>query len=452
MTSKHSKDAARIENARDAQPAVAELHLPPEISYTCQNSGVCCTTFDTIPVSHNCAEQLETISPAEQTALRSDVGAGNGPFTAAGMPGDPPRLARKHDGSCIFFDKDRLCAVHRIIGPHAKPQVCRDFPYRYVETSGGTYVGLSFMCPSVRNNIGSPVGEQGAQLRSHYAVAQSVLEAPARVALNRRIELTWDEYIDLENTFAELLAIPSIPLNQRLIACCALVSFVDAYYQEMNGSPVVGPGNRMPPAALAGFLSALRSTSYAELLRVSIRARKGPTYIKQMFLGMFTGFANTLHRKGGRARTVATVLAQYVRHAAGIGKVRLKPIAVSLSYRDLARAKLPCTGAAVELIERYVRHCIFRKDLVLSGNVSRRLRLLVLNVALIPWYATAEAVQHGRTEPIDEDFSEAVAHVEKLYGFHSRFYRFFEENATFDDIVEAFMLKPNYPYLLLGQT
>ncbi len=103
------------------------------------------------------------------------------------------------------------------------------------------------------------------------------------------------------------------------------------------------------------------------------------------------------------------------------------------------------------MLERYIRHCIFRKDLVLMGNVSRRLRMLALNLALVPWYATAHALQAGHTDPNDEDFSEAISHIERLYGFHSRFYRFFEENPAFEDVVEAFLLKPNYPFLILGE-
>ena len=440
------------EEAETASSNAASLHLPQDLSYTCSNTGVCCTTFDTIPVSQDCAAFLNDLSPAQENAIRADAGSDTEPFTAPGMPGDPPRLTRKADGSCVFYDKDHLCAVHRIIGAHAKPQVCRDFPYRYVETTGGVYVGLSFVCPSVRANAGTPLRDQEPELRTHYGVAQSILESQRKVALNRRIDLTWDEYLALESCFAELLAMEALPLGQRLIACCALVTFVDAYHQQLAGAPVAGPGNALPPGALGEFLDAMRNTRFESLLRVATRRRKTSPAVKRMFLGMFTGFANTLHRKGGRLHTITNVMVQYVRHASGLGKIRLKPIPGELTHRQIDAARLPENGSpAADLIARYVRHCIFRKDLVLSANVARRLRLLVLNVALVPWYAMAEAQQHERTQPADDDYSEAVAHVEKFYGFHSRFYRFFEDNATFDDIVEAFMLKPNYPYMLLGQ-
>lgn len=433
-------------NASTARP----LHLPADISYTCQNSGVCCTVFDTIPVSHDCAELLHSLTPDQEASIRADAGADRQSFTAPGMPGDPARLTRKQDGSCVFFDKDHLCAVHRIAGAQAKPQVCRDFPYRYVETENGAYVGLSFVCPAVRGNLGTPVREQLALLNEHKKVASSVLDALPVVALNRRIVLSWAEYLALENTFTELLSISSIPLNQRLIACCALVNFVDAYAEELAGAPVTGSDNRLTPGGLSDFLSALHATGYSQLLRVAARHRNNSPAVRRMFLGMFAGFANTLHRKGGRVRTVISVMIQYVQHMGKLGKVRLKPINVVLSHRELQRSKLPQTRDASELLERYVRHCVFRKDLVLGTNVSRRLRLLVLNVALVPWYAAAEAKANGRTAAADNDYSEAIAHIERLYGFHSRFFRFFEENATFDDIVEAFMLKPNYPFVMLG--
>jgi Fe-S-cluster containining protein len=426
------------------------LVLPGDISYTCQNSGLCCTTFDTIPVSESCANFLHQLTAEQEAAIREDAGSGQQSFTAPGMPGDPPRLTRKVNGSCVFFDKDRLCAVHRIVGAHAKPQVCRDFPYRYVESSAGTFVGLSFVCPAVRDNKGTPVREQHDVLQEHFRVAASKLDGPKEIALNRRISLEWAEYLQLEATLLELMSLRDVSLSHRLISCCALITFVDAYHQQLAGSPVAGPGNHLPHGSLEEFLNTLRGTGYRELLRVAMRPRKTSPAVKRMFVGMFAGFANTLHRSGGRLRTVATVLTQYVRHAAGIGGVRLKPLTVLLSHAELDGVKLPTSEKAAELLERYIRHCIFRKDLVLSANVARRMRLLVLNVALVPWYAMAEAKVNQRAVPADEDYSEAIVHVEKFYGFHSRFYRFFEENATFDDIVEAFLLKPNYPYMLLG--
>jgi hypothetical protein len=82
--------------------------------------------------------------------------------------------------------------------------------------------------------------------------------------------------------------------------------------------------------------------------------------------------------------------------------------------------------------------------------VWKALNLLLLNAGLIRWYAAAEALDAGRNLPSDSDFSEAVRHVEQIYGCHSGFYRFLAEQPSMDDIIESFLIRRNYPFIVLG--
>src|SRR5688572_1181807 len=119
MTTLDAKVAAGdLAENNDTVAERREFHFPRDISYTCQNTGVCCTTFDTIPVGESCASLLQNLSQEQESSIRADARSGGQSFTAPGMPGDPPRLTRKDEGSCVFFDKDHLCAVHRIVGAH----------------------------------------------------------------------------------------------------------------------------------------------------------------------------------------------------------------------------------------------------------------------------------------------------------------------------------------------
>jgi hypothetical protein len=98
-------------------------------------------------------------------------------------------------------------------------------------------------------------------------------------------------------------------------------------------------------------------------------------------------------------------------------------------------------------IARYLRHCIERKDLVLFGDVNRRMRLLAVSGSLIAWYAAAlQSDGHSQAAAWDE----AIGIVERLYGFHSTFYQFFERNHAFSDVVDSFLLKPGFPYVVFG--
>ena len=86
---------------------------------------------------------------------------------------------------------------------------------------------------------------------------------------------------------------------------------------------------------------------------------------------------------------------------------------------------------------------------LVTSTITRGLNMLLLNVALIRWYTAAVAAEQEHDEPTEEDFSTAISHCEKYYGFHSSFFHLFERYPAIDDIVESFMRRRNYPFVLL---
>jgi Fe-S-cluster containining protein len=425
-----------------ATPGSDNLQVQPGMVYTCQNSAVCCRTFETIPLDPRAAANIESAAfqrefqPADKTS--------------PGLSSHQSHLARTACGDCVMLTGDHLCAIHSILGAEAKPQVCQDFPFRYVETPGGTFVGLSFVCPSVRGQVGDLLSEQAAYLDHHHAKAQSRHATPASVPLDARLSLRWEDYIVLESLLAEVMMIRSRSLRHRLAAMGVLINLLPRFAVEIDPTLIGSSAAFIPRDLMDGMATTLRNEQFESLFRIAAKPIKGAGRTRRMFLGMFVAFANRLQHSTGRIGVIAGVLGQYVRHASGLGRVKLNPVGSKLSHSDLGRAKVPENGEPAEMISRYVIHCLFRKDLLLGTGLARRLRLLLLNTSLIPWYAAAEAKAAGCTQPAPQDYSEAIAHVEKLYGFHSQFYSFFERNAWFDDVVEAFLLKPNFPMIMMS--
>jgi Fe-S-cluster containining protein len=422
----------------------AILHVPEGIRYTCHNSGVCCSTFPHIPVDENSVAAMRSGDLARTGVASIDEAIEPDP---AGK--DPPHLCRRPDGACVFYGEDHLCELHRVIGIAAKPNVCREFPFRYRETPGGVYVGLSFVCPSVRGNRGALLTDQRANLEQAYPRAYAVSKVEGPILLNSRVQVSWEGYLDVEQSFYELLERDDQPLEVRLIALNVLINFVDTYFRRIHAeAPSIGEARLIGDEELAGFLKALRATNYADLLRVAGK-RVTAHRLRRMFQGMITGFGNTLFHKRGRTAAVAGVAWQYARHAVGLGSVRLSPLAQRVPHRHLARTRFPREGEALELLVRYTVHSIFRKDLMYRMDVLRGVNQLILNAALIQWYAAGEAANHGRSEPVFDDWSEAIGHVEKLYGFHSRLYQFLSEYPSIDALIDSFMVRKNYPFVLL---
>jgi len=425
----------------------AEIHVPKGIAFTCHNSGVCCRVFDSIPV--NDSSQM-AIAAIDKSMLNARAGnpAELEPVITSPERDEAPRLARKqHNGcqSCALLTEDNLCAVHALAGEAAKPRACQDFPWRYVETPGGVYVGLSFVCPSVRQNRGQLLEEQSAQIQERYTRSASIREAVSSLQLNLRRSITWNDYLAIESALRELLALTDEPLPLRLQACCHLPGFIDS---------VLGESGTVQRLHIRQIIDAMRSNGFSHLMQVvrkSAGHRQSPRP-RRMFLGMLASFANSLQRRqnAGRLETVAAVMHQYFRCAVGLGGMKLRPPGITLSLPQLDKALLPENGPVASQITRYIDHCLSRKDLVLSGDINHRMRLLAVNAALVGWYAAAYAKQSGGTDTEPQHWDDAIGAVERLYGFHSTFYQFFERNKTFSDLVDSFLLKPAFPKMLLG--
>ncbi len=428
-----------------------DLHLPDGQNWSCHGSGLCCRAFTRIPVDAASRERIENLPmdrlPQAATRLACAREALVDDPGGKGLPSlriDPVR-------GCVFLAEGNRCEIHAVLGEGVKPRTCGDFPYFFRETPGGVFVGVSFVCPSARENRGAPVAAQGLQLEGNFAVSANRVTVDGPVRVTRRLAVDWEDYLVLERSLLDILSLPGAPLGRRLIACCVWVGFLDAFWQSVHGPfPPGAEENRFEPGELARFAEAARRTGYADVMRVAAKPA-GSARLRRMFLGMVSSLGNALWHRSGRVAVIGGILRQYFRHAVGIGSVRLEPLARRVPHRVLARTRLPADGPAAELLERYVRQCVFRKDLVDRFPVWKALHLLVLNLALVRWYAAAVAWDRGHPdEPEAGDFSEAVRHVEQVYGCHSRLFQFFGEKPQMDDMVESFIIRKNYPFVMLG--
>ena len=433
----------------DAEGAGAgQIHLPAGENWTCCHSGVCCRAFDTIPVDDATAERLRGLD------VSGCPGAGRGAMCGADLllppaaAGSSFHLKQHDDRRCVFLGADSLCELHTLAGPDAKPQSCRDFPFLFRETPTGVYVGLSFVCRAVRDNHGIPVTDQRDALSAALGQGHDRVRIGDTVRLTRRLEVSWAQYLSIETALLEILAIESDPFPRRLIAAHVWLNMIDMYWQALHGPfPPGADANRLTDSELEDFIAAGRGGEFRDPRRVAAR-KAGSRLVRRMFLGMITSFGNALWAGGGRRAVTRGVTFQYLRHAVSLGGVRLQPFPASVPHSELARMTLPERGPAAGLVDRYVRHAIFRKDLVTHFPVWKGLSVLLLGCALIPWYAAAAAASDGRKAPGDEDFSEAVRCVELIYGCHSKFARFLAGEVRLDDVVESFFLRRNYPFVL----
>jgi len=141
------------------------LLLPDNVVFTCQNSGACCRSDWLIGVDAASHTRLRDVNWRTVDPALAD-GEKFVPLKFPLASGEQLTFARNAAGSCVFLTPDARCSIHRHLGAAAKPQVCREFPYHFVETPDGVAVGVSFACTAVRGHHGAQLHEQREAIES----------------------------------------------------------------------------------------------------------------------------------------------------------------------------------------------------------------------------------------------------------------------------------------------
>lgn len=209
------------------------LLIPQGIRYNCQGCGRCCTGY------------AAGLSEADYQRIKDfDWGshypqlAGKELFShrekehAAGLSLYPHHTRTNEKGECIFLI-DNLCSIHSTLGELEKPGMCKLFPYTFVPTPSGIYVGVAMNSMAAVRNIGQLLTEQREHLeriwhiaveqeRAHGASQQVASYADSLTAENMAnvqydvnlvagIPLTWEQYLLIEARILRVVQTDEFP-------------------------------------------------------------------------------------------------------------------------------------------------------------------------------------------------------------------------------------------------
>jgi Fe-S-cluster containining protein len=100
------------------------------------------------------------------------------------------RLAKGEGTRCIFLDSDDLCIIHKELGPDAKPNMCRQFPFLASHTWVDDRISVNYGCPSVQQQRGEPLADQADEITGLVPRTQRDLRPDATVPFDGTCTLT----------------------------------------------------------------------------------------------------------------------------------------------------------------------------------------------------------------------------------------------------------------------
>ncbi|HOE97575.1 MAG TPA: hypothetical protein PK847_13445 [Candidatus Sumerlaeota bacterium] len=423
----------------------SQLHLPDNLSYECIRCGRSCGEFWEIPVSAEKAEEIRARPVAALAAARDP----NNPVVES--PWTPGRhVMRMTDGTCTLNTRAGLCALHAAFGETAKPNICRSFPFRFLETPRGDYVGLSFACTAVLNRLGPAVADQGDALRDlqRWTFSRHRIEEPP--GLTNLIPLSWEQYEAIERDLADLLDPALGPIDVRLVAQAAYMQLLVRFLREAREQTgQMTAESEAQDKLLPAFRRRMRGEAgepWAIPLRLARRRGASPL-LRRMFLGFAHALRNTYGERRGRLRSYVMVMNTYFRHAAGRGAVQLPTLPAATDWRRLREIRFdPRRPELDELLTRYFRHRLFRKDLLQAETLHFGHCLQLMHWGLIHWYSACFANVAGAAEVDYEHLTEGLRNVEKYYVYHSTFDRLFATYPLLRNFLDWIFIHPLYAY------
>lgn len=419
------------------------LHLPEGVHYECVQCGQSCNMFEEIGVEDEKVESIRAMPPGRLAGARNPVD------TIVPNPDKPGAfMMRLQDGGCCLQDCKGLCAIHREYGFDAKPNICRSFPFRFMETPGGVYAGVSFTCTAVLEGLGPKVVDQHADLDAQYGwtVRKQAL-ADGGIHLATALPLDWEQYCSVEADLDEIAKPDARPLATRLTMQSIYLNMLVRLLRQARtaaGSPAAGP--EANAEGLAKFRQSLRGGegAWPTLARLAGRGRASMR-LRRLFLGFVLTLRHDYNPRRGRLRGYATVLGGYYRHAFGRGAITLPVLNEPIPQETIDRVAYdPARPELDALLSAYFRHALFRKDLLAEDTIQFAHQMQLMRFGMIHWYAAALAAEAGAVQVERPHLAEAIRHVERYYGFHSNFARIFQDYPMLRTLMDRLFGKPVY--------
>lgn len=416
------------------------LLLDEAVVFTCQQSGACCRSDWLVGVDDASHARLRDVRWEQHDPTLAGT-ATFVPLPFALPSGERLTFARRPDGGCVFLTADTRCGIHRHLGVEAKPQVCREFPYHFVQTPDGIAVGVSFACTAVRAHQGATLAAQRDEVRAVLAGSTRVERSPERLTLFGTVDLDWADYRPIEAGLLDLLA-SGRPLAVGLLAGSALLSLCVGLTQIEARARRAG---QLPAATLTGALAELRDDGYRRLLDIAAGARY-PRRPSLTYLAPAYTWLQLTRRRMSRPALLLSLYRNYVRFRRGRG--RLPDAVTGGEPFDLAavlRVRFDTTVTGVEpFLKEYWSHVVFRKTLTPMHGIFRGYQTLLALYSFMKLAARLHAWRAERPVAALADVKEAVRLVERAFILHARYTDLFRLTPMVTVLADRLYQQPSF--------
>ncbi len=324
----------------------------------------------------------------------------------------------------------------------------------FVETPDGLTAGLTFIPDYIQPSDAPLTLNDEITALSTDNSRRLEMELPPR--LTARLTLTWEQYSAIESAIGTILSNEKQTVGRCLVAAHVWLGML----RRMLAVAAAGAGEGTPkdssakqrglsPARAEAFDYYIKSTTangFEKAFQIAARPVHNCT-VRRMTLGTLITFRRNLHPGMTRFEAMGRIAYHNVRHWLKLGHIRIDPWSYQINYQQLE--KLPedfYSPDSQRLLRGWLRHCVFRKELILHTDVLRGLCYLVAAHGLAGW--TAAALKSHRDQA---DIPLAVHTTDVLFMRNTRFNASYLYHPALTDIVTHIFKKPTYAHRIIQE-
>lgn len=399
------------------------VQLPILQNWSCHSCGGCCREHQ-IGVTEQERLRIEKLVWGPEDRIPADrpllVRSGNG-----------WRLNHQQDGACVFLSETGLCRIHARHGEAAKPLACLVYPYAVHPAGQTVTTSLRFSCPSVVQNLGTPVVQQRSFLENLAArIVPQDYSAPEAPLLRPGRKFSWSDLMRLQAFLERSLSDARVSFAVRLVRILSWLDLLDQTGDAVTESD-----------QLTRLLTVLHEAAVRavpdETLPDTRPARIARMMFRQLLAQLIRHDTDVVARTGIRGRL--SLLGQGLRFTLGRGVVPQNPDPASVDVAFRLRAGLPPIPRKSvrfselevpfggrnrefdELFSRYFRVKVqgihFCGRAYYDMPVIDGFRSLALMYPATLWMARLRAAAEGRTTLRLRDVEAALAILDHNFGY-----------------------------------
>lgn len=416
------------------------------VKYTCIQCGICCRRNWFIGLDDKSYAQLVELDWSDKSPELADKQL----FQLLPKPlltGEQYTFSRTKDNNCVFLLPNNRCQIHAQFGFDAKAQVCKEFPFHFMETPDGTVIGLSFACTAVQQQNGLPLDNQFDEIDRIYRTHYRKHRIKEPISLYSGIDISWVEYKFIESSLLQILNDPAYPFETSLIAGSILIN-VCISMKEVER--LAERENKPPQETMRGALNKLQFDRFKHIFDIALKVKKAKK-ISRGGLAPFISWIEFVSQKQSRFALLFNFYRNYLKYRSGRGNVSTHfTNGTEINLKELDKIEFDLTQPELsEYLRRYFSHVIFRKNLIPAHGIFRGYYTLLAFYGIGKLIAKASAAKQNRSKVELVDLQTAVSTLDTEIILHSQFSRLFSVSPYITLLVDRLYLQPQYPQIII---